>query len=97
MNAFTVAAPLIVRLPPNRRQREGGRVVNEPVSGVDLVPTFYAQAGLTPPWEMHGRDLSPVLSGDKRSWNYPAMLVHTAKQYGSKTAVIPPKGDPTAT
>lgn len=95
--AATVAAPLIVRLPPGRDQREGGRVVEGPISGVDLVPTFFAQAGLDLPWEMHGRDLSPVLTGNASSWSHPAMLVHTAKQYGSNTAVIPPKGDPKAT
>jgi arylsulfatase A-like enzyme len=95
--AATVAAPLIVRLPPNRDQREGGRVVEAPVSGVDLPPTFFAQAGIKLPWEMHGRDLSPALSSRKPRWKHPAMLVHTAKQYGSATAVIPPAGDPRAT
>ena len=33
-----------------------GRVIDEPVSGVDLPPTFFAQAGISLPWQMHGHD-----------------------------------------
>ena len=55
-----VAAPLIIRLPSKMASKTAGRVVSEPVSGVDIAPTFFAQAGLELPWEMHGEDLSPL-------------------------------------
>ncbi|MEN8870260.1 MAG: sulfatase, partial [Akkermansiaceae bacterium] len=71
-----------------------GRVIASPVSGVDLPPTFFAQAGLELPWTMHGHDLSPLFAKDQTSWKHPAMLVHTAKSYGSATAKIPSKDDP---
>lgn len=40
---------------------DGGRVVDDFVSFVDLAPTFLDAAGLTPPAEMTGRSLLPVL------------------------------------
>ena len=90
----TVGAPLIIRLPAVKARKTAGRVVIEPVSGVDLAPTFFAQAGLSLPWEMHGEDLSPLLEDSKTKRTAPAMLVHTGKIYGSATAKIPPADDP---
>ena len=90
-----VAAPLIIR--PAGMSGRGvarGVVVEDPVSGVDLPPTFFAQAKLPLPWKMHGRDLSPLLLEDRGAWGYPAMLVHTAKRYGSATNEVPGKDDP---
>ena len=90
----TVGAPLIIRLPAVKARKTAGRVVTEPVSGVDLPPTFFAQAGLPLPWKMHGEDLSPLLEDPKAKRTAPAMLVHTGKIYGSATAKIPPADDP---
>ena len=90
----TVQAPLIIRPPTPDAKPVAGRVIESPVSGVDLVPTFFSYAGMELPWEMHGHDLSPLLKAKPTTWNHPAMLVHTARDYGSKTAKIPPKGDP---
>ncbi|MEM9017128.1 MAG: sulfatase-like hydrolase/transferase [Verrucomicrobiota bacterium] len=89
----TVAAPLIMR-PPAARNEAPGRVVEEPVSGVDLPPTFFAQAGLELPWEMHGHDLSSWFAEKGNQEPKPAMLVHTAKLYGSDTDTIPEADDP---
>ena len=71
-----------------------GRVIKAPVSGVDLPPTFFSYAGIELPWKMHGYDLSPLLGEEEKAWEYPAMLVHTAKQYGSDTNTVPAKDDP---
>ena len=90
----TVGAPLIIRPPAARAGTTAGRVVKEPVSGVDLPPTFFAQAGLPLPWEMHGEDLSPLLTDAAAKRTSPAMLVHTGKIYGSATAKIPDVDDP---
>jgi len=90
----TVGAPLIIRPTARDARRTAGRVVEAPVSGVDLPPTFFAQAGIDLPWPMHGRDLSPLLSDRRASWSAPAMLVHTAKLYGSATDRIPASNDP---
>ena len=88
----SVAAPLIIR-PVEINEETRGKVVTDAVSGVDLVPTFFAQAGMEPPWKMHGRDLSPLLKDDKIDWEQPAMVVHTAKEYGSAADVVPGPDD----
>ncbi|MEM7390716.1 MAG: sulfatase-like hydrolase/transferase [Verrucomicrobiota bacterium] len=89
----TIQAPLIIR-PPKSLNYTAGSVVEHPVSGVDLPPTFFGFAGFDLPWEMHGHDLRPLLLNPAAAWKHPAMLVHTGKQYGSDTDVVPKKGDP---
>lgn len=91
----TVQAPLIVRPPKGVAKQSAGRVIDKPVSGVDLPPTFFAFAEMALPWKMHGHDLSSLLAAKKVKWKHPAMLVHTGKIYGSATDRVPPKGDPT--
>ena len=90
----TIAAPLVIRSPKGENEATAGRVVRAPVSGVDLPPTFFAQAGIELPWKMHGRDLSPLLESRETQWTEPAMVVHTGKIYGSATNSIPPPDDP---
>ena len=90
----TVEAPLIIRPPKSVSDVSAGRVIKAPVSGVDLPPTFFSYAGIELPWKMHGYDLSPLLGEEEKAWEYPAMLVHTAKQYGSDTNTVPAKDDP---
>jgi len=43
---------------------------------------------------MHGYDLTPLLQDPDADWDKPSLLVHTAKQYGSDTDVIPGIDDP---
>ncbi len=90
----TVAAPLIIRPPGNLAAGCAGRVVDEPVSGVDLPPTFFKTAGIDPPWKMHGHDLNTLFGEQTSSWDHPAMLVHTARTYGSATDKVPDADDP---
>jgi arylsulfatase A-like enzyme len=45
--------------------------------------------GMRPPWEMHGRDLTPLLDNPDARWDHPAMLVATGRTYGSATNTIP--------
>ena len=87
-----IAAPMIIR-PPAGEGIAGG-VVDVPVSGVDLPPTFFAQAQIPLPWDMHGHDLTPLFQASTSDWEHAAMLVHTAKQYGHDTDRVPPVGDP---
>jgi len=49
----------------------GGKVVDEPVSLVDIFPTFLELAGVEPDRPRHGRSLMPVIAGEeKRSHSY---------------------------
>jgi len=91
----TIRAPLIFRLPKDQRNSNTmGSVVEAPVGGVDLPPTFFKMAGLDLPWKMHGHDLTPLIMNSNAKWKHPNLLVHTAKSYGSDTNVVPAKGDP---
>ncbi len=92
----SVAAPTIFRIPESLAfgQKSRGTVVEAPMSGVDIPVTLYSLAGLRTPWKMHGNDLTPLLRDPVSKWDKPAMLVHTAKVYGSTTDVIPGKDDP---
>ena len=91
-----LAAPTIFRLPDNMAKgyRSRGTVVESPISGSDIPVTFYSLVGLKAPWKMHGHDLTPLLRDPIADWKHPALLVHTAKLYGSATDTIPAKGDP---
>lgn len=58
-----VHVPLLVRFPD---ARFAGRVIEEPVSLVDLFPTLAELTGLTLPEGLHGRSLLPALEGARR-------------------------------
>ncbi len=79
-------APLMVRLPGKVAE---GKVCRHPVGGIDLIPTFFALAGIPLPWEMHGHDLTSLLADPESSWPYPVVVEQTRATYGSDTAEIP--------
>ena len=81
-----IRSPLIVSMPSRLPQDV---VVEKPVAGVDLVPTFFSFAGLDLPWEMHGHDLTPLLKNAQAEWSHPAMMPFTARMYGSDTNKLP--------
>ncbi len=81
-----IRGPLIMSYPG--KIQEGG-VVNEPVGGVDLPPTFFHYASLPLPWQMHGHNLAPVLKNPKKKWRHPTLTVMTGQNYGSATDVVP--------
>lgn len=82
-------APLIVSQPGTLPR---GRRVDTPVGGIDLIPTFFARAGMDLPWTMHGRDLSPLLQGSDDDWSHPAFLTYTGWTYGTATMPLPENG-----
>ncbi|MEZ6126319.1 MAG: sulfatase-like hydrolase/transferase [Planctomycetaceae bacterium] len=77
-----IRSPLIVSMPAKLPE---GKVVDRPVSGVDLVPTFFRFAGIDLPWKMHGHDLTPLLQNASAEWAHPALTVFTARSYGADT------------
>jgi arylsulfatase A-like enzyme len=86
----SLASPLIVtwpgRIPANAVERT-------PVGGHDLVPTLFHYAGLEPPWPMHGRDISPMLSRPGALPDHGVLLTYTDRQYGSDTRRLPQSDD----
>ncbi len=57
----TIHVPLIVKLPGNRG---GGRVVQEPVSTLDVLPTILEAAGFAIPDDLAGHSLLPAILGE---------------------------------
>lgn len=80
--------PLIVRWPA---QFPSGSVVRAPVGQIDLVPTFFAAAGVRLPWEMHGHDLHPLLRDPAAPWPHPVMLEYFNEGFGAATDVPTPE------
>ena len=58
-----------------------GRVVAEPVSTLDLAPTFYDVAGVAAPLAVQGRSLAPLLAGaaETRDVAYSEWHVHPSR------------------
>jgi arylsulfatase A-like enzyme len=59
-----IRVPLLVRYPG--WSRDPAARITEPVSLVDLAPTFLATAGIPAPAEFRGRDLWPLIAGKTR-------------------------------
>ena len=55
-----VRVPLIVRWPG---QLSAGQVISDQVCLIDVMPTLLSLAGVSPPRQIQGRDLSPLLHG----------------------------------
>jgi arylsulfatase A-like enzyme len=81
-----IRSPLVISMPG---RIPAGVVCDPPVAGADLVPTLFRFAGISLPWEMHGRDLSPLLDNPKAKWPHPVLLPATGQRFGSDTNVIP--------
>lgn len=56
----SVRVPLILRLPG---RRHAGRVVDDPVSGIDVFPTILDVVGVASPPGLQGRSLMPLVEG----------------------------------
>jgi arylsulfatase A-like enzyme len=79
----TYRSPLIVSMPGRVAP---GQVCAAPVNGADLVATFCAFAGVSVPWKLHGRDLSPLLREPATPWPHPCLYEFTGDRYGSDVA-----------
>ena len=74
--------PFLVRLPGRVAQ---GKTCLHPVGALDLIPTFFALAGVKTPWKMHGHDLSPILKDPQAPWPHPVLLEMFRWAFGSQT------------
>jgi arylsulfatase A-like enzyme len=82
-----IASPLIMSRPGTLPT---GVVRSRPVNSADLAATLCRQAGVEIPWEMHGRDFSPLLAdGAQEPPAPPMLLTNTGREYGSDTATVP--------
>ena len=85
-----IASPLIVS---QSGALPTASVCRHPVNAPDLVRWFCDSAGVTLPWETHGRDIRPLLADPTRSdWEHPMLMTHTGRKYGSDTVPLPDDG-----
>jgi arylsulfatase A-like enzyme len=73
--------PLIVRYPS---AAVAGSVVRQPVSILDLPPTLLGFAGLEVGWDLHGRDLRPVLADPAARLPGRMLVEHFGATFGSQ-------------
>jgi arylsulfatase A-like enzyme len=78
-------SPLIVSMPG---KVAAGKVSEQSPTAPDLVATFHAFAGITPPAGHHGYDLTPLLRDPDSAWPHPCMFEHTGHDYGSDVAKV---------
>lgn len=85
--AANIKVPFIVSMPGTI---PGNKVCPSPVGAIDLVPTFFKFAGLDLPWEMDGRDMTPLLLNPDRAWDRPVFLSFTLESFRPNTVNIQP-------
>jgi arylsulfatase A-like enzyme len=68
-NAYEPSAriPLLMKFPDTMRVKQG-RVLEEPVELMDIMPTLLEAAGVAVPPSVDGRSLLPLLRGQATSW-----------------------------
>jgi choline-sulfatase len=73
--------PCIIRWPGVIKP---GSTVRQTVSTVDWYPTILSMAGLTKPASavLRGRDFTPLLRGESRSWNNDLYAEYSTRRYG---------------
>ena len=79
----TYRSPLIILKPG---LTAAGGVCLAPVNAPDLVATLLAQAQVTVPWEIHGRDLSELLRQPQTPWPHPCLFEYTGDVFGGAVA-----------
>ncbi len=79
----TYRSPLIVFKPGLTAT---GGVCPFPVNAPDLVATLLAQACVSVPWELHGRDFSALLQRPSAAWPHPCLYEFTGDVFGSSVA-----------
>ncbi len=80
----SIRVPLVVydpRLPQSAR----GQVRGEDALNVDIAPTILSLAGMKPPGQMEGVDLSPLMRGENPEWRREVFFEHTYSEAGNRT------------
>jgi arylsulfatase A-like enzyme len=60
----------------------GGKYCNQSVNAPDLVATFFSFAGMKPPANLYGRDISTLLKDPGANWPHACLYEHTGETFG---------------
>jgi arylsulfatase A-like enzyme len=78
-------SPLIVSMPGTIPE---GKVCKRVVNMPDLVATFFRFAGVKPPSDLHGRDISPLLKNPGAEWPHACLYEYTGEHFGDDVAKV---------
>jgi arylsulfatase A-like enzyme len=78
-------SPLIITKPG---LAASGKVCRQTPNAPDLVATFFAVAGITPPSGQYGRDLTPLLKDPAAAWPHPCFYEHTGDHFGDDVVKV---------
>jgi len=76
-------SPLIVSMPS---RFPTGKVCDAAVNATDIAATFLAMTGVKVPWQVHGRDLTPLLEKPDTAWPHACYYEHMGNEYGTKVS-----------
>ncbi|TWT96547.1 sulfatase-like hydrolase/transferase [Neorhodopirellula pilleata] len=83
----SLASPLIISYADHYTE---GKVCRHPINAPDVTRTLCDVAGVTIPWKMHGRDITPLLQNpETQEWDLPMLMTHTGRTYGDATYPVP--------
>jgi arylsulfatase A-like enzyme len=83
-------SPLIVSMPGTVA---AGKTCRYTPNAPDLIATFFALTGVTPPGDLHGCDITPLLKDPSAAWPHPVLYEHTGHDFGDDVAKVL-KSDP---
>jgi arylsulfatase A-like enzyme len=72
-------SPFIVSMPG---KVAAGKYCSYTPNAPDVIATFFAFAGIKPPADLHGRDITPLLKDPSAKWPHPVLYQHTGQHYG---------------
>jgi arylsulfatase A-like enzyme len=79
-----IRVPMIVRLPG---KASSGRVVEQPVNVIDLIPTLFDYTGIDLPWTMSGDNLRALIENRNERWDRPILQENFSMFFGPSTDV----------
>ena len=81
----TYHIPFIARMPGS----EGGRVMDQPVTNMDITPTLYDLAGIAPGRTLDGRSLAPLLTDEGgMDWEEDVMCVFNGHHFAYQSRMV---------
>ncbi len=79
MHEESIRTPMVVADP--RRPGSHGQVRGEMSLNIDIAPTILNLAGLEPPPSMNGRDLNPLVDGERPEWRKEFFYEHLFERF----------------
>jgi arylsulfatase A-like enzyme len=76
-------SPLIISCPSFI---PAGKTCDYTPNAPDLIATFFALSGLTPPKDLHGREFTPLLKDPSAVWSRAVLYEHTGHDFGDDIA-----------